>query len=155
MGEFRENTMMTMFLSRRDQKTGSTEPGSNRRVGVKTNSVGFSLRRLAAMLIVLLAMIQLVGAARSKKKVLTAAQKWDALLDDYKRELPDAAEDRKKAIKKHIEGAHKNLGKSKKALKKKLWKFLQLPELKQVRTRRLLERLELQSSSGSPECNHE
>merc|ERR1711964_476171 len=63
---FRENTMMTMFLSRRDQKTGSTGPGSNRRVGVKTNSVRFSLPRLAAMLILLLAMIDMVVAGKTK-----------------------------------------------------------------------------------------
>merc|ERR1711900_33662 len=58
------------FMGRRDQKTGSTEPGSNRRVGVKTNSNGmrFSLRRLGAILLILLAVIPLADARGGRKR---------------------------------------------------------------------------------------
>merc|ERR1711964_433381 len=80
--EFRENTMMTMFLFQRDQKTGSTGPGSNRRVGVKTNPVRFTRHRLATMLILLLAMIDMVVAAkrRNKKKLAGTPPPEDEIL---------------------------------------------------------------------------
>merc|ERR1711964_299945 len=52
-----------MFLSRRNPRTGSTEPSSNKSVGVKTKrSMRYFPQRLGTILIMLLATAKLVRA---------------------------------------------------------------------------------------------
>merc|ERR1711964_49921 len=63
----------------RNSRTGSTEPSSIRRVGMKTNSVRHSAFRHGAILVMLLAMIQLASADADRVRDDLAVQEHDVV----------------------------------------------------------------------------
>merc|ERR1711964_441583 len=63
----------------RNSRTGSTEPSSIRRVGMKTSSVRHSAFRHGAILVMLLAMIQLASADADRVRDDLAIQEHDVV----------------------------------------------------------------------------